>query len=450
MSLFRTYIIGCLTGIAGLAAPAAPAAVTFNKEVLPILQKNCQACHRPGEVAPFSLLSYKDARPWAKAMKAAVVSQKMPPWFADPKVGHWKNDPRLSEADVKTLSAWADNGAVEGNPKDAPAPLKFEDGWNIKPDMVIEMPKDFNVPATGTVNYQNFLVKTNFPEDMWVVATEMRPGNRAVVHHMRGTVVPPGSSFMAKAVLGDPYEDGNPDIGKLKVEEGGGDLLGKYNPGVRAQYFDEINSAKFVPKGASIVFNIHYTAIGKAATDRSRLGLVFAKKAPANRYYLSVGPIAFNLAIPAATADAEVAAEQITTEDMQLVYLQPHMHLRGKDYEIRLIYPTGETQTIFKAKWDFNWQDGFDLEKPLLIPKGTRIQGLAHFDNSTNNPFNPDPAQRIVWGPQNWDEMQSCYMGVIMDRSIDPAKAFKATGVSRLPVPQAGPTFAQLAPPDAK
>ena len=185
-----TVVICALASVGTAATPS----VTFHKDVLPILQKNCQTCHRPGEVAPFSLMSYTDARPWAKAIKAAVVSQKMPPWFADPKVGHFSNERRLTQEQIATLVSWADNGAPEGDSKDAPTPLKFVDGWNIKPDLQVEMPTEFHVPATGTIDYQYMLVKTNFPEDMWVVAAEMRPGNSKVVHHGEAWVRPPGAS----------------------------------------------------------------------------------------------------------------------------------------------------------------------------------------------------------------------------------------------------------------
>src|SRR5579871_6146639 len=188
VTVLRVSFAACLLGTTALAAANPPA--TFNKDVLPILQKNCQGCHRPGEVAPMSLLTYSDARPWAKAIKSAVLTQKMPPWFADPKYGHFSNDQTLSTKDKDALAAWADSGAPEGDAKDKPAPLTFQDGWNIKPDMVIEMPKDFHVPATGTINYQNILVKVNFPEDLWVVAAEMRAGNSKVVHHMRAIVLP--------------------------------------------------------------------------------------------------------------------------------------------------------------------------------------------------------------------------------------------------------------------
>src|SRR5439155_9199523 len=160
-------------------------AVTFNKDVLPVLQKNCQTCHRPGEIAPMSFLTYKDARPWAKAIKEAVVSRQMPPWFADSKYGHFANDRTLGDATIKTLASWADGGAVEGNSKDAPAPVQWVDGWSLKPDMVIEMPQDVPLPATGTINYKSILVKVNFSEDLWIAAADLRPGNREAVHHMR-------------------------------------------------------------------------------------------------------------------------------------------------------------------------------------------------------------------------------------------------------------------------
>ncbi|HET9942650.1 MAG TPA: cytochrome c, partial [Terriglobia bacterium] len=276
--------------------------MTFNRDVLPILQKNCQVCHRPGEIAPMSFLTYAEARPWAKAMKEAVISRQMPPWFADPGYGHFKNDRRLSDAEVRAISTWADTGAAEGDAKDKPAPVTFEDGWNIKPDMVIEMPKDFNVPANGTVAYQNFLVKVNFPEDVWVVAAEMRAGNRQVLHHGRVLVRRPGMTFMKDAVPGDPYPTGS-----LEMRDAGApDTLGKFNPGLGPQDFSLFESAKFIPKGSDLVFNMHYTAIGKASTDRSKVGLVFAKKPPKLRYFMHNGPTGSNLAIPPGAGNAQV------------------------------------------------------------------------------------------------------------------------------------------------
>jgi len=438
----RFFALSFMAGIPAIAASE----VTFNKDVLPILQKNCQGCHRPGEVAPMSLLTYSETRPWAKAIKAAVVKREMPPWFADPAY-HFANDRTLSAADITTLSTWADGGAAEGDAKDKPAPVSFPDGWNIKPDMVIEMPKEFHIAASGTINYQNILVKVNFPEGKWVVAAEMRPGNAKVLHHGRVIVRPPGSEWMAKAIPGEPYETTSEAVGGSQM---GIDQLGKYNPGLGAQKFDVGGSAKFIAKGSDVVFNLHYTSVGTPQTDRSRVGLVFAKEPPRQRYWMSPGtPAAFNLAIPAGESNVEVVSEvTIGVDDAKLVYIQPHMHLRGKDYELRLIYPMGETQTVFKGKWNFEWQIGYQMEKPIPVPKGTRLRTIAHFDNSVNNRFNPDPTKLVLWGDQNWDEMQSGFIGLIFDVRTDIDKVFRPSGPSLLPRGKSGPSLEALAVAD--
>ena len=441
-------LTGLVVGIAGtttsvrVGAQNRQATVTFNKDVLPILQKNCQSCHRPGEIGPMSFLTYKDSRPWARAMKTAVTSRQMPPWFTHEGDGPFANDKRLSAADIATIAAWADGGAAEGDEKDRPAPVTFVDGWSITPEMVIEMPQDVPVPATGTINYKNILVKVNFPEDRWVVAADLRPGNARVVHHMRAIVRPPGSDFMRNAVPGVAYENGDAMVGP---QTGGTDLLGKFNPGLGGQDFSLFDSAKFVPKGSDIVFNMHYTAIGTAATDRSRLALVFAKAPPKKRYYVSDGPTAFNMAIPPGATNAQVVSEMTAMADTHLVYLQPHMHLRGKDYEVRLIFPSGESRTVLRARWDFNWQLGYDLKEPIPIPKGTRIVGIAHYDNSIGNKFNPDPTKLVIWGQQNWDEMQNCFMGFLVDPlGPDPKTLFVSSGPSLLPRGTSGPTLTTL------
>jgi len=434
-------LTGSLVAIAAVAASNTPASVTFNKDVLPILQKNCQACHRPGEVAPMSLLTYSDARPWAKAIKVAVASQKMPPWFADPQYGHFANDRRLSQADINTLATWADSGALEGDAKDKPAPLTFQSGWNIKPDMVIEMPKPFQLPATGTIDYQYVLVKGNFTEDVWVTQAEMRPGNPKALHHGKVWVRPPGSHWMEHAVPGDAYSAG---MGRNSISEGN-DILGKFNPGLGAQSFEVGQSAKFVPKGSDLVFELHYTATGEPAQDVSKLGLVLAKNAPQSRYFLSAGPTALNLVIPPGDHNAEVVSEvTVGADGVKLVYAQPHMHLRGKDFELRAVYPTGESEILFKGKFDFEWQLGYNFEKPVSLPRGTRLIGISHFDNSLTNKFNPDPAKEVYWGPQNWDEMSNCFVGLIFDAKTNADQVFKASGPSLLPRSKSGPTLAAL------
>jgi hypothetical protein len=434
----RTLSVSLVGGFLGVAAMAASSNITFNKDVLPVLQKNCQECHRPGEVAPMSLLTYSEARPWAKALKAAVVTQKMPPWFADPQYGHFANDRRLSPEEVEIISAWADNGAPEGDAKDKPAAITFPTGWKIKPDMVIEMPEAFVIPAKGTVNYQFIRVKGNITEDLWVEAAEMRPSNPKVLHHGKVWVLPPGSKWMEDAVLGKPYEGVE---ARRNDQFDGNDILGKFNPGLGAQSFDIGGSAKFIPKGSDFVFELHYTASGQITSDISRVGIVLAKRPPTTRYYLSPGtPAALNLVIPAGDPNAEVVAESVVGVDsIKLAYIQPHMHLRAKDYELRLIYPTGESQVAFKGKWDFDWQLGYDLKEPIVVPKGTRILTIVHYDNSANNKFNPDPQKTVYWGPQNWDEMQSSFLGFLIPANTDISQVLKASGPSLKPRPQSGP-----------
>ncbi len=429
-----------LGATAALCSAATSPTVTFNKDVLPVLQKRCQECHRPGEIAPMSFMSYESSRPWAKAMKAAVLTKKMPPWFAEEGSLPLAHDRTLTEAEVQAIVAWADGGAVEGDAKDKPAPREFVDGWNIKPDMIVEMPNDVQIPASGAVEYQYMKVKGNFPEDVWVAAAEMRPGNRQVVHHGEVWAVPPGSKWMANA----PYGVAFPMKEMPKQNSDNTDIIGKFNPGVGAQNFVVGDSAKFIPKGSDLVFEIHYTTMGKPATDRTRVGITFAKPGiqHTTRYYTSYGPTASNLKIAAGDGNAEVVGEFTTQVDMKLVYAQPHMHVRGKDYELRAVYPTGEVQTLLKEKWDFNWQLGVDFAEPVLLPKGTRLIGISHFDNSPNNPWNPDPKKEVVWGLQNWEEMSNCFIGLVFDSKIEPKKIAKRSGPSLLPVGAPGPTMA--------
>jgi len=222
------------------------------------------------------------------------------------------------------------------------------------------------------------------------------------------------------------------------------EILTKWNPGLNEQTFDSYNAAKFIPKGSDLVFNMHYTAAGTASTDRSRVGLVFAKKPPKLRYFMHNGPTGANLAIPPRDGNAEILSEMTTNVEAKLVYVQPHMHLRGKDYELRVIYPSGKSETVFKAKGDFNWQMGYDLAQPISLPKGTRIVGLAHYDNSANNKYNPDPNKLVLWGDQNWEEMQNCFLGILIDPKVEPKAGVAPSGPGLLPRGQSGPTFASL------
>ena len=452
-------LAGTLLGASLVAAPqsarladtaaGAASAPTFYRDVLPVLQKNCQACHRPGEVAPMSLLTYEQTRPWARAIKTAIANRQMPPWFADPNIGHFSNERRLTTKEIDTVSAWVDAGAPAGNVSDAPPPVTFQNGWNITPDLVIEMPKAFQIPASGTINYKYVVVKGAFTEDLWVTAAEMRPGNSKVLHHGKVWVRPPGSQWMARAVHGEAYErESHREIMGNNVIEQGNDILGKFNPGLGAQRFDMDGAAKFIPKGSDLVFELHYTTSGETTSDASRVGLVLAQQPPKTRYYFHAGPTALNLAIPAAEGNAEVVSEITFGEEARLVYAQPHMHLRGKDFELRVVTPDRKMTTVLKGAWNFEWQMGYQYAEPIALPKGSKLQLVTHFDNSRANRFNPDPTKKVVWGPQNWDEMSNCFIGVLFPTSMAPEKVFLRSGPSLLPRGESGPTLASFAQVD--
>ena len=387
-----------ITFAGGRVAKESP--VTFNKDVAPILQKNCQGCHRPGEAAPMSLLTYKEARPWAAAIREAVILKRMPPWYADPHFGKFSNDRSLSRADVETLTAWADHGAPEGDTGQAPKPMQFIDGWNIgTPDLVLEMPEEYHVPASGTIKYEYFTIPTQFTEDKWVQMAEVRPGNRALVHHVIAFVKSP-----AKA---------GEDPKKRKRE-----FLVGYAPGSVPEVM-EPGRAKLIKAGWEIEFQLHYTANGTAGVDRSRVGLIFAKEPPRERV-MTVEATNRKFVIPAEDPNYEVESRYTLTRDVALTSLFPHMHLRGKDFEYRVVLPNGEKQTLLKVpNYSFSWQLTYTLAQPLPLPKGTIIECTAHFDNSVNNKNNPDATHEVRWGDQSWEEMMIGFFNIAFDAKTD-------------------------------
>lgn len=394
--MLRITALTVLIGCAATAANTGSTPVTFHKDVQPILQKNCQGCHRPGEAAPMAFTSYKEVRPYAKAIRTAVALKKMPPWYADPHFGKFSNERTLNENEIKTLVAWADTGAVEGNPGDAPAPARFIEGWQIsKPDQVFLMPAAFEVPPSGTIEYNYLVLPTGFAKDTWVQEAEVRPGNRQVVHHVIAFIRPPGSQWLKDAKPGVPFipekgarrRSGNTEAS----DDGGGmagvELLVGYAPGLPEQKFLP-GQGRLVPAGSDIVLQLHYTANGKPATDQTKIGLVYCKEEPKQRIVTLTATNA-RFAIPAGDPNFEVTSQFTVQDQTELIWLMPHMHLRGKDFEYRAVYPTGETQVLLRVpKYDFNWQLAYETAKPILLPKGTRIECTAHFDNSPNNPAN--------------------------------------------------------------
>ena len=434
---FRFFLPAAGFAMAAMAANS-PSAATFNKDVLPIMQKRCQACHRPGEAAPMSFLSYRETRPWAKAIREAVLTKKMPPWFADPHYGKFLNDRSLTQREIDTLVAWTSTGALEGDPKDAPAPIEFAEGWQIgKPDRVIEMPVDFAVPASGTIEYQYIVTPTGFTEDKWVQSAEARPGARAVTHHMIAFVREPGSKWLREAQPGVPFvpkkaERGRPRTARTDADNSApyAELLAGYAPGLPAMILRS-GQAKLVKAGSDIVFQMHYTANGKASLDRSRVGMIFAKTPPAERVFTANATNA-KFVIPPGDPNYEVKSEITFQDDTRLNDLMPHMHLRGKDFEYRLVYPTGEAETILLVpKYDFNWQLFYYLAEPKLVPKGTRMECTAHFDNSPNNPANPDPKSEVRWGDQSWEEMMIGWFDIAIPTGRNPMDVLRTNKQAR-------------------
>ena len=416
MRILSLPALGLTVSVLAMAAPVP--APTFSKDVAPILQNHCQECHRPGEAAPMSLLTYQDARPWAKSIKAAVLSKKMPPWPADPSVGHFANDRSLSQHDRDTLVAWVDGGAAEGNRKDLPAPRKFVEGWNIgTPEQVIEMPESFNVPASGTIDYQYVIVPLNLTQDTWVQAAEVRPGDRTHVHHVIAFIREPGSKWMRDKKPGEIFVPEKNEKGER--QEFAGDLLCGFAPGLPATVL-EPGTGRLLKAGSDVVLQLHYTANGKPGMDKTRVGLIFAKEKPATRV-LTLAAANNKFVIPAGDPNYRVDSEFEFNHDVQLRAFLPHMHLRGKDFEYRLVLPNGETTKILSVPhYDFSWQLWYDEAKPLDIPKGAKISCTAHYDNSPNNPANPDPSKEVRYGDQSWEEMMIGFFDVNIPADMDP------------------------------
>lgn len=402
--------------LAVTATSAYSANVTFHKDVAPVLQKNCQGCHRPGEAAPMSFLTYQETRPWAKAIREAVLAKRMPPWFADPHTGKWANDRRLSQADTATLLAWADSGAREGDPKDAPKPVEWMEGWGIgKPDLEVRMPADYEVPASGTIDYQYIVLPTGLTEDKWVQIAEARPGNRAVVHHIIAFIREPGSKWLAGAKPGVPYVPKKGGGG----DRGQGEWLVGFAPGVPPEKLKP-GQARLLKAGSDLVLQMHYTANGKPATDRSSIGMIFAKE-PVKQRVVTAAVTTTRFAIPPGAAHHEVKASMTMHADSEWITLLPHMHLRGKAFEYRFIYPTGESEVALRVpRYDFNWQLWYEFAEPKKLPKGTRVEVTGVFDNSPNNKHNPAPEKEVRWGEQSWEEMMMGFFAAAIDVNMSP------------------------------
>jgi thiol-disulfide isomerase/thioredoxin len=388
-----TWAPGCALDL----EPAEPKGdITWHNRVSRIMQNNCQSCHREGENGPFELVTYADVKGNRAMIRRMVTQGLMPPWFANPEHGDWSNDSRLTESDRNALTSWVDNGCPEGDAKDAPLPRTWAKGWKIgEPEVVIDSPVKFKIKKSGKINYVKASLTTSFNEDKWVQAMEIRPTAPQNVHHVLIFLTYP---------IDHPRADEQPTDREglngyfMGMVPGQGHIV--FPPGM----------GKFLPKGAKMNFQLHYTTNGEEAEDQTKLGLIFCKDKPeievqtkgvANPFFV----------IPPGADNHEVKAVYTLDQKMRLLSLMPHMHVRGKAYKFTAELPDGTQQVLLDVpRYDFNWQLLYVLREPIDLPAGTKIKATGWFDNSDKNPANPDPKKTVRFGEQTWQEMQIGYI----------------------------------------
>jgi hypothetical protein len=434
-------VFACVAGIFVSAMAAVPSIVggperttaaspTFYRDVLPILQQRCQPCHRAGEIAPMAFMTYEETRPFAAAIAADARTRKMPPWFADLSVGHFANYPSLSAAEIQTLVDWAASGAPAGRPADAPMPRKFAEGWNIpQPDLVVRMAQAVAIPASGDVEYTYEIVPTGFSEGKWVSMSEIRPSSRENVHHAVVYIRPPDSPWLRDLPKNAPFTASDmtnaQDMHDTHTTKA--DILLVYAPGSSPDEWPA-GMAKYVPAGSDLVFQMHYTTHGRATSDQTAIGLVFAKAPPAKRV-LTLQLTNASFVIPPGVDDYRVEVHGSLPNDALLLSFFPHMHLRGKRFEYDILRTDGSVVPLLRVNYDFYWQLSYRLAQPMPLKAGTVLQAVAWYDNSKKNPHNPDPNATVYWGDQTYDEMMVGFFDVAVPANEDKATFFiRGTG----------------------
>lgn len=416
VSVPATRPIGC-----PIMRPSAPkpatGKVTYYRDVLPILQNHCQGCHRPGEVGPFSLMTYRQAVNWADDIKEFTHSKKMPPWKPSDGLA-FRDERKLSDAEIATLATWVDGGTAEGDARDAPPPRKFPAGWQLgKPDLVLTVDSDFQLGASGRDLFRCFVLPTGLTEDKFVTAIEVRPGNPRVVHHTL--------NFIDTGERGRKLEQKEKERDKKDDEKDGGPgytvqmgvgfapsgAMGGWAPGHVARHLPA-DTAYFLPRGSDVIMQVHYHRNGRVEKDRLQVGIYFADKPAANRYQSLVLPGRF-LFIPAGAEDFKVTGTMWVNQDCTLHSVLPHMHMLGKSISVKMTPPEGAAKTLVAIKeWDYNWQETYFLKEPLAVKAGTKFEVEARYDNSAKNPRNPfDPPRLVRIGEQTTDEMCFVFLG---------------------------------------
>ena len=401
--------------------------VTFYREVLPILQRRCQVCHRAGGIAPMAFETYQQTRSYADAIRVAVERRTMPPWFAEKAIGRFSNDPSLSDAEIATLVAWDVAKAPEGNAASAPAKRRWAERWTIpEPDVTIAMTEGVNIPADGEVDYTYEIVPTQFKEGRWVAASEILPGMPENVHHAVVYVRPPGSAWLRHAPVGKPFTAAmlNTEEDRQNAMWTDSDILLVYAPGSTPDNWPA-GMAKYVPAGSDLVFQLHYTTNGKTGTDVSRMGLIFSKQ-PVEKRVLTLQLTNDHFVIPPGAPDYRVEARGRLPSDALLLSFFPHMHLRGKRFEYNLVRADKSIEPLLRVNYHFHWQMSYRLGEPVALKAGTELQAVAWFDNSKANPHNPDPHAAVRWGEQTSDEMMVGFFDVAVDKKFDKWRFFAA------------------------
>lgn len=399
---------------------------TFYREVLPILQGHCQVCHRAGGIASMAFETYQETRRYATAIRVAAEKRTMPPWFAEAGIGKFSNDPSLSAGQIVALAAWAEAGAPAGNSADAPAKRNWSGRWTIaEPDLLVKMAEGVKIPYDGQVDYTYEIVPTNFKEGRWVQASEILPGMPENVHHAVVYVRPAGSPWLKHAPVGKPFT-----AEMLASEEDrrdamwtDSDILLVYAPGSSPDNWPE-GMAKFVPAGADLVFQMHYTTNGKSGTDVTQIGLRFRKEPPKYRV-MTLQLTNDHFVIPPGVPDYRVEAWGTLPNDALLLSFLPHMHLRGKRFEYNIVHKDKSSETLLRVDYHFHWQMSYRLAEPLALQAGTELQAVAWFDNSRGNPHNPDPDAAVGWGEQTSDEMMVGFFDVAVAPEFDKWKFFE-------------------------